>query len=161
MPQARLSRCRNLSNGHTQGMQEVPSRAALSEKIVPATSGILVAMYQIVEGFAVRGTETKVVPPTAVPQVAEANAEAELTVALRTAFHSTSTDLPANSYQRGIGGGRRVPVNRRSTNKSRASSIQKVKPPRSSSPRNNITWARRLHSIVGLSPTGPDATVGM
>jgi hypothetical protein len=108
---------------------------------VPVTSGVLVTQ-QIVECLAIRGTEPKVYPPKSVPQVAEANAEAELTVALRTAFHSTSTDqadfamlrhrqrkrsmagLPANSCQREIGGGRRVRVNRRSTNKSRASSIQ-------------------------------------
>jgi hypothetical protein len=59
---------------------------------MPVTSGVLVATQQIVECLAIRGTEPKVNPPKSVPQVAEANAEAELTVALRTAFHSTSTD---------------------------------------------------------------------
>jgi hypothetical protein len=56
------------------------------------TSGFLVATQQIVKCLAITRTEPKVNPPKSVPQVAEAKAEAELTVALRTAFHSTSTD---------------------------------------------------------------------
>jgi hypothetical protein len=73
-------------------MRATSSRAAVSEKIVPVTSGVLIATQQIVECLAIRGTEPNVNPPKSVPQVAEANAETELTVALRTAFHSTSND---------------------------------------------------------------------
>jgi hypothetical protein len=59
----------------------------VSEKIVPATSSDLIATHQIVECFAIRGAESKVDPPTASPQVAEANTEAKLAVALRATFH--------------------------------------------------------------------------
>jgi hypothetical protein len=79
--------------GPRQLVCELPLHgAAVSEKIVPVTSGVLVATQQIVKCLAISGTEPKVNPAKSVPQVAEANAEAELTVALRTAFHSTSTD---------------------------------------------------------------------
>ena len=44
-------------------------------------------LNQLVECFAVRRTESQVMPPTAVPKVAEANTETELAVALRTSFH--------------------------------------------------------------------------
>ena len=43
--------------------------------------------HQFVEFFAVRRTESQVMPPIAVPKVAEANTETELAVALRTTFH--------------------------------------------------------------------------
>jgi hypothetical protein len=47
----------------------------------------LPTLNQLVECFAVRRTESQVMPPTAVPKVAEANTETELAVALRTTFH--------------------------------------------------------------------------
>jgi hypothetical protein len=85
-------RAGSASGSTSARMRATSLRGAVSEKIVPATSGVLVATQKIVKCLAIRGTEPKVNPPKSVPQVAEANAEAELTVALRTAFHSTSTD---------------------------------------------------------------------
>ena len=58
-----------------------------TDKIVPSTSGNLVATRQIVQCFAIRGTEAQVDPPTPIPQVAEANTETELAVTLRATFH--------------------------------------------------------------------------
>jgi hypothetical protein len=65
----------------------IPLTDCFSEKIVPSTSGALIATRQIVQRFAIRGTESQVGPPRASPQVAEANTETELAMALRAAFH--------------------------------------------------------------------------
>jgi hypothetical protein len=70
-----------------RGMQKNPSRAALNEKIVPAPCGLLPTMQQLVERLAVRGTESQVMPATAVPKVEEANTQTEFAAALRTTFH--------------------------------------------------------------------------
>jgi hypothetical protein len=74
--------------------KHIPLTDCFSEKVVPSTSGALVATRQIVQCLAIRGTEAQVDPPTAIPQVAEANTETELAVALRATFHVVRHERP-------------------------------------------------------------------
>jgi hypothetical protein len=74
--------------------KHIPLTDCFSEKVVPSTSGALVATRQIVQCFAIRGTEGPVDPPTVIPRGPEANTETELAVALRATFHVVRHERP-------------------------------------------------------------------